>query len=192
MLKRRPSPGTVLGALALIVAVAGNANAFAGRNIVIHKGDIAKGAVTAKALAKNSVTSKALAKGSVTARAIKGGAVGASALATNAVTSPAIAPGSVYGAALGEVTVHSVPIVDVDQSADLSTWTFSNVESANCGPGEQLLTGGVNVSIPANNRVGIIRSLPISGPGRSDGYQGQITSDSGGLAAAEVEAICLK
>src|SRR6478672_5633396 len=92
----RPSPGTVLGALALIVAIAGNTGAFAGTtHIVVRKGDIAKGAVTANALAKGAVHAKALAKGAITAKALKPGAVGAAALGSDAVTAAALAPGSV-------------------------------------------------------------------------------------------------
>ena len=54
-LRRRPSAGLVLGALALIVAVAGNSGAFAGTKVIVRKGQIAKGAVTAKALAQGAV-----------------------------------------------------------------------------------------------------------------------------------------
>jgi hypothetical protein len=208
---KRPSPGTVLGLLALIVAVAGNTGAFAGGGQKVTKRDLAKGAVTARALAPGAVKAKALAKGAVTAKAIKQGAVTApalgpdvvgaasvkqgaitaAALAPNAVTSSALAPGSVYGAALGPVAVHTTPIADLDETADLSTWTTSNTETASCGAGERLLSGGVIVTNPGNRRVAIVRSLPFS-TGTGDGVSGQITSDSGGSAAAEVQAICLK
>src|SRR5262249_54347749 len=41
---RRPSTGTVLGALALIVAIGGNANAFSSsEHTIVRRGDIAKG-----------------------------------------------------------------------------------------------------------------------------------------------------
>ena len=46
---KRPSPGTALGLLALIVALAGTANAGS-THVIVRKGDIAKGAVTASAL----------------------------------------------------------------------------------------------------------------------------------------------
>ena len=217
---KRPAPGTILGFLALMVALAGNANAL-GSHTIIRKGDIAKGAVTASALAKGAVhskalasgavnakalaagavTSKALASGAVTASVLAPGAVGApaiapaavhsAALAPDAVTASALAPNSVYGGALGPVTVHSTPIADLDESADLSNWTSSNTEIAACGPGERLLTGGVVFTNPGNRRVGIIESLPFSNTSLS-GMSGQITSDSGGTAAAEVQALCLK
>lgn len=198
---KRPSPGTVLGLLALIVAVAGNTGAFAGPGHKITRSDLAKGAVTAKALAKGAVTSKALRKGavnsnalasdSVGAGALKSGSVGSAALAANAVTSPALAPGSVYGAALGQVVVHGTPMGDLDQIEQNATWTTSNTESAVCGPGERLLTGGVIVTNPGNREVALVRSLPISNSS-FQGYSGQITSNAGGTATAEVQAICLK
>ena len=188
---RRPSPGTLLGGLALIVAVAGNANAFSANRVLVRKGDIAKGAVTAKALASGAVGPKALAKGAVGAKAIKDGAVGDPAIGRDAVTASAIAPGSVYGGALGEVTLHTAPILDTDTSADLSNWTASATETALCGAGERLLGGGVVFSHPGNSRSGILTSAPTVNGG-ANGFVGQITSDSGGTAAAEVQAVCLK
>jgi hypothetical protein len=61
---KRPAPGTVLGLLALIVALLGTANASS-NHITVRRGDIAPGAVTAKAIAKGAVTSKKLAKGAI-------------------------------------------------------------------------------------------------------------------------------
>jgi hypothetical protein len=189
---KRPSPGTVLGLLALIVAVAGNTGAFAGTtHIVVRKGDIAKGAVTANALAKGAVHAKALAKGAVGAQALKPGAVTTSALAPDAVTSSALAPGSVYGGALGLVTVHSAPMKDLDAVAENGTWTASDSAGVPCSPGERLLTGGIVFTNPGNREVGVLESLPFSNATTS-GFVGQITSNSGGTAAAEVQAICLK
>jgi hypothetical protein len=197
---RRPSPGTAMAFLALVVALAGTANAGS-HHIIVRKGDIAKGAVTAKALAAGSVHAKALAPGavgakalraqSVTAAALARGAVTADALGGNAVTSPTLAPGAVYGAALGPVAIHSASLADLDATADLSTWTSSSTEVAQCGPGERLLGGGVVFTSLGNRRVGIVTSLPVENSS-ANGWAGQITSDSGGTAAAEVQAICLK
>jgi len=218
---KRPAPGTVLGTLALIVAVAGNTGAFAGTGHKITRADIAKGAVTAnaiapgavraKALAKNAVHSNALAAGSVNAtalatgavgsaaispgavnsEALAAGAVGPSALASDAVTASAIAPESIHGYALGPVTTHSTPIADLDESPAAGTWTASSGENALCEPGERLLTGGVAFTEPGNREVGVLESLPFSN-NTVGGEAGRITSNSGGTAAAEVEAICLK
>jgi hypothetical protein len=78
-----------------------------------------------------------------------------------------------------------------DESADLSNWTASNSEVASCGAGERLLSGGIVFTNLGNRRVGVIESLPFSNSS-SNGFIGRITSDSGGTAAAEVQAICLK
>ncbi len=199
---KRPSTGTVLGLLALIVAVAGNTGAFAGTShIIVRKGDIAKGAVTAnalakgavhaKAIAKGAVTAKALANGAVTANAIKPGAVTAGALGANAVTAGTLAPGSVYGGALGPVTAHTATMKDLDAVAENGTWTASDTTFATCSTGERLLTGGIVFTNPGNREVGVLESLPFSSSTTS-GFVGQITSNSGGTAAAEVQAICLK
>lgn len=198
---KRPAPGTVLGLLALIVAVAGNTGAFAGSGKKITKNDLAKGAVTAKALAKGAVTAKAIKQGAVTSPALAAGAVGAAsvkqgaitpaALAPNSVTSSALAPGSVYGAALGPVVVYSTPIADKDEVAQNPTWTASNTEDATCAPGERLLSGGVVFTNPGTREVAIIEALPFSS-GTADGFGAQISSNSGGTAAAQVQAICLK
>lgn len=188
---RRPSPGLVLGTLALIVALAGNANAFSSTRVIVRKGELAKGAVTAKALAPGAVHAKALAKGAVTAKALKAGAVSAGALAPDAVTNEAIAPGSIYGGALGAVTVHSAPIVDADADPHNGEWTSSSPATAMCAAGERLLSGGVVVTNPGNSQVGVIASQPFIN-GAQNGFVGRITSDSGGTAVAEVQALCLK
>ncbi len=206
----RPSLGTVLGFTALVVALAGTANATPSK-IIVRKGEIAPGAVTAKTLAKGAVHSKALAKGAVNAKALAGGAVGSAslgggavtskalaagavgvgALASDAVTASAIAPESIRGYALGPVTVHGTPIADLDEVPRNAEWTASDSEPAFCGPGERLLTGGVVFTNPGNREVGVLESLPVSNT-EANGMVGRITSDSGGTAAAEVQAICLK
>jgi hypothetical protein len=179
-----------MGFVALIVALAGNANALSS-HIVVRKGDIAKGAVTASALAPAAVHAKALAKGAVTAKAITKGAVTAGALANDSVTAASMAPGSVYGGALGEVTLHSTPIADVDLTPSNPVWTPSLRETAACGAGERLLTGGTAVTNVGNGELGVLNAVPFSNSS-SGGFVGQLTSNSGGTAAAEVVAICLK
>ena len=71
------------------------------------------------------------------------------------------------------------------------TWTASNTEVAACATGERLLTGGVIFTNPGNREVGVLESLPFSNSSLA-GVIGQITSNSGGTAAAEVQAVCLK
>ncbi len=187
---RRPSAGLVLGALALIVAVAGNSGAFAGTKVIVRKGQIEKGAVGAKALAKGAVHPAAIAKGAVGVAALRPGSVNSTVLAPDAVTGGAIAPGAVYGGALGEVTLHSAAIVDADLLPD-KEWTASKPVMAMCGSGERILSGGVVFTTAADNEIGTIISQPFVNGG-SNGWVGAITTNAGGIAKAEVQALCLK
>jgi hypothetical protein len=190
--------GAVLGFAALIVSLSSSANATS--NTLVRKGDIAPGAVTAKALAKGVVHSKALAKGAVNSKALAKGSVTASALAKDAVTNDAmgedsvtaraIAPGSVYGGALGTETIHTVPITDLDAVAENGTWTASNTETAVCSAGERLLGGSFAFTNPGNREVAFLQALPFTN-GAANGVSGRITSNSGGSAAAEIVALCL-
>jgi hypothetical protein len=168
----------------------GTANA-ASRKVVIRKGDIAPGAVTAKSIARGAVTAAKLGKASVTAPKIAGGAVGAAAIAGGAVTSAALAPGSVYGGALGAETIVVKPITDLDKVPHNGEWTPSNTEIALCGPGEALLGGGFAFMITGDGEIGAIEQMPLINA-EVRGMQGRITSDAGGAATAQVAAICLK
>ena len=147
--------------------------------------------MTAKALRKGAVGGGALASGSVSAAALKAGAVTPAALAANAVTATALAPGSVYGGALGPVDVHSALIVDLDAVPHNGEWTASNSETATCALGERLLSAGIVFTDPGSREVAPLAVTPLNN-GTPSGAVGRITSDSGGTATAEVQAICLK
>jgi hypothetical protein len=193
LVSRRPSPALVLAAIALVVAVVGEAQAAPRTKtvVIVRKGQIAKGAVTANALAQGAVHPKALAAGAVGGAAIKPGAVNGAAIAPDSVGSGQLAPGSVYGGALGEVTLHSAAIVDADVDPSNNEWTASVPVTALCGPGERVLSGGVVFTKASDNEVGTIISQPfINGSG--NGWVGAITTNAGGLAKAEVQALCLK
>ena len=157
----------------------------------VHSNALAAGSVNATALATGAVGSAAISAGAVNSKALAAGAVGPNALASDAVTASAIAPESIHGYALGPITTHSAPIADLDEVAQNGTWTASDTEVAACATGEHLLTGGVIFTNPGNREVGILESLPFSNPSLA-GVIGRITSNSGGAAAAEVMAICLK
>lgn len=213
----REHQGTVLGAAALIVAIAALVVALIGvagaasTRVIVRKGDIAPGAVTPKALAKGAVHARAiaaeavhgraiaaetiqstdLASGSVNRRALKKEAVTTVALAPDAVTATQLAPGSVYGGALGTETLVTKPIADLDAVAANPEWTGSNAETALCGEGEKLLGTGFAFTNPGNREVGWLQALPIVS-GQAQGVTGRITSNSGGTATAEVAAVCLK
>jgi hypothetical protein len=193
----RPSLGTVLGAIgavlgfvALIVSLSSSADARPG-HVLVHRGDIAPGAVTAKTIAPGAVHSRALAKGAVNKRVLAKGAVIASSIADDAVTQSAIAPGAVYGGALGEETIHTTPIKDIDQVAENGTWTAGNTEVALCAPGERLLSGGFAFTETGNKEVTFLRALPFVSP-QSNGVSGEMASNSGGGAKGEIVALCLK
>lgn len=197
---KRPANGTVLGFIAIVIAVVGTANA-APKVQLVQKGDIAPGAVTAKtlapnavhakALAANAVTSKKLAKGAVNKRVLAKGAVTAASISANAVTSSALAPGSVYGGSLGEQTIHRTPIADVDKVPSNPEWEAGNTEVAFCGPGEKLLSVGFAFTEPGNKEVSFLQAMPFISP-NSNGASGRIASNSGGSAKAEIIAVCLK
>jgi hypothetical protein len=214
---KRPTPGTAMGALgllfgslALVVALSSSADAGS-RHAFVRKGDIAAGAVTAKTLAKGAVHPKALANGAVTSRKLKAGSVNTQALAKGAVTAAilaknsvtaaaltddsvtagAIAPGSVYGGSLGTLTTRTVQIADQDAVAENGTWTASNTEAVTCAPGERVISGGFVFTNPGNREVGVLQVLPFIN-GDTQGVTGRFTSNSGGSAVAEVEAVCLK
>jgi hypothetical protein len=97
----------------------------------------------------------------------------------------------VYGGALGEVTVHTLALKDEDATADLSNWSTSPAATALGAAGERVLSGGVVFTNTGNHRVAIVQSAPFNN-GRSSGWVGQITTDAGGQATAEVQALCLK
>jgi hypothetical protein len=164
---RRPSAGVVLGMLALIVAVAGNSGAFAGTKVIVRKGQIAKGAVTAKSLAQGAVHPAAISKGAVGVAALRPGSVGSGTLAPDAV------------------------IVDADADPHTGEWTASLPAVAMCAAGERILSGGIVFTETSDNQVGIVTSQAFANGGQN-GWAGRITTDAGGLAKAEAQALCLK
>jgi hypothetical protein len=212
--------GFAMGLAALFVSLSGLAGA-APTQVIVHKGDIAPGAVTAKSLAKGAVTAKKIRKDAVTApklaenavttpklaegavqgRNLAGGAVtaqslgkevvGTAALARNAVTASQLAPGSVYGGALGTQTLVTTPIADLDVGAHNIEWTASNTEAALCGPGEALLGSGFAFTNPGNGAASFLQALPILN-GATKGVTGRITTDAGGSASGVIAALCLK
>jgi hypothetical protein len=186
----RPNSGTVLGLIAIVIAVVGTANA-APSKVVVRKGDIAPGAVTARSIARGAVTNAKLRKASVTASKVAAGAVTSSAIAAGAVTSSALAPGSVDAATLATENIVVKPILDLDKDPHNGEWSPSNTELALCGPGEALLGGGFAFMTTGDGEVGTIEQMPLIN-NEVKGMQGRITSDAGGAATAQVAAVCLK
>jgi hypothetical protein len=185
--------------------------ATATTRVVVRKGDIAPGAVTAKAIAKGAVTSPKIKKHAVTSskvaegairsvnlgsesvnqRTLKKEAVGTIALANDAVTGAQIAPGSVYAGALRKLSLQTKPLVDLDQGAHNGEWTASNAETVLCKPGEKLMGPGFGFTESGDNQVTWLQVLPYLN-GESQGVTGRIASDAGGVAKAEIAALCLE
>jgi hypothetical protein len=201
VMSKRPSLGTAMGFLALVIALGGVATAEPGRTVV-KRGDIAPGAVTARALAPGAIHAKALARGAVNSRKLADGAVNqrvlakgavtVRTLAPGAVTASAIAPGSIYGAALGPQSIKVKAIADLDEVAENGTWTASNSEVALCAPGEALLGTGFLATRPGNREVSWLEATPFLSPSTGSGVKGRISSNSGGSAEGQIMAICLK
>jgi hypothetical protein len=148
------SPALAVAVLALIVAFVGTASAAQGaKTVIVRKGQIAKGAVTAKNLARGGPPRRDLRGCRLRERARRRRArfghdrgwrgVGSSAIAPDAATSGASAPGSTYGGALGAVPVHAAPIADRDADPSNIEWTVSETVVASCGPWGLVLSGGV-------------------------------------------------
>jgi hypothetical protein len=206
--QRSPSIGSITGSAALLVALitmvmqlSSGAEAAPQAQHKVTAKQLAPGSVTAKALApgavgpkalrKSSVTSKALADNAVNKRVLAQGAVIARSISPDAVTREAIAPASVYGGALAAESIHMTPIADRDAVAENGMWTSSNTEAALCGPGEALLGTGFIFTEPGNKEVSFLRAAPFLSATTPSGVSGEISSNSGGTAKAEVMAICL-
>lgn len=190
----------VVAIAALVAAIGGIAGAAPGKTVVrkvvvrkgmVHRGEIAPGAVTAKAIAHGAVSANKIRKEAVTTAKLAKASVTPEAIAADAVTATAIAPGAVYGGALGPESVVTKPITDLDNDPHNGEWTPSTAESALCGEGEVLLGGGFSLANPNNGQALWLQALPVVNGG-TKGLVGRIESDSGGTANAVVAAICLK
>ena len=178
----RPGPGTVLGMLALMVALGGTAAAdLAGTNTVVSN-DIAPNAVRASDIATNAVQ----------APEINTDAVRAPEIRTDAVEEAELDAGSVQDAELGTIVVRSATTAIPDGG--------SGRAEASCNAGERLIGGGGATQQSASDAIfhgsepsiggGLI---PVSGNTFSD-WNAKATNVAGGLATVDVRAwaICLQ
>jgi hypothetical protein len=111
---RRPSAGTVIGSLALMVALGGSA--------------------AANLPGKNSVNSGDIQNDRVKAADIRTDAVRLAELASDAVGSAELVPAAVRAADLGAIVERSVTVQVIDGSQNNAT--------ADCQPGEVVIGGG--------------------------------------------------
>lgn len=214
--KWEPTPTFWVAVAALLVAVAAfgvsvSGIATASPKVIVRKGDIAPGAVTAKALAKGAVTapkirkgtitgaklasgsvsSDDLASGSVTASKLGASAVTPPAIAPDAVTAAAIAPESIHGYALGKESVASKSIADLDQVPHNGEWTPSNTEAVTCGANGRVIGTGFATTTMGNAQVSWLQVSPIINS-EFRGVTGRMSTDAGGAAVGQVSVICLE
>lgn len=173
----RPTAPIVINLIALFIALGGQAFALAHRNVVTRN-DIAAGAVTARNLAPGIVTTAKLGNHTVTR----------SALAKGAVTGRAISPGSIRGDTLAGTIQIPAAVTDVDAIAGVN-WTTSS-GTASCPSGAMLLNGGMAIQSAGNNKATIQSLLPSNS--NASTWVGAISSDTGGVSAAQLYAYCLR
>jgi hypothetical protein len=127
---RRPSLGTVIGSVALMVALGGSA--------------------AANLPGKNSVVSTDIKNNHVKAADIRTDAVRAAEIQSEAVRSSELAPAAVHAADLGQIVERSVTVPVIDGSQNNAT--------VDCQPGEVVIGGGNDWS-QLNTNVRLQRSL---------------------------------
>jgi hypothetical protein len=196
-MQTRASIGAVTGPAALLVAVVAvvislTSGALAASHAPqrITAKQLAPGAVTGKAIARGAVTAGKIRKSAVIAPKLAKGSVTVPAIAPDAVTAGAIAPGSVGSVALVPESIHTATIADRDAAAENGTWTASDTVAAVCDPSEDILGTGMIFTEPGNHEVSFLRVAPALSP-TGNGVSGEISSNSGGTAKAQVMVICL-
>ena len=107
---RRPTPGFVIGLIALAVALSGTAWAAT----KIDTEDIKSKAITSKKLDTAAVKAKKIAGGAVTSAKIADGAVTSPKIAGGAVTDAKIADGAVTGAKVADDTLDDTKMSDYE------------------------------------------------------------------------------
>jgi len=164
---RRPSLGTVVGSLALMVALGGSAAAnLPGKNSVVST-DIKNGHVKAADIRTNAVRSDELATN----------AVDSDELATDAVDTDELARGAVRASELGPIAERSRTVSVLDGSQNNAT--------VDCQPGEIVIGGGNNWS-QLNTNVRLQRSMRDG-----NGWNAAGSNNSGATRNLTVYAYCL-
>lgn len=155
----RPSPALVISCLALFMALTGSAFAVGiaknsvrspqivdgtVRTVDLHDGSVTTpklglASVGADQLAENAVTSAKVAPDSLTAQDLAPSSVTSSEVADQSLTGADIAPDSIRATQLGTITQRNI-------SATIAAGKTGSV-SANCEPGEQIISGGGQPSV---------------------------------------------
>jgi hypothetical protein len=155
----RPSPAMIIACLALLLALTGSAVAAGIAKNSVRSAQIADGTVRTVDLRDNAVNSAKVADDSLAATDLAPDSVGNSEIAENAVASPEVAPDSLTAGDLGPNSVGGSEIApDSVRATQLGTITQRNISatiqagktgsvSANCEPGEQIISGGGQPSV---------------------------------------------
>ena len=139
---RRPSPGLIVAMIALVIALAGTAQALPGHNKV-DKNDIKKNAVRSKAIKAAAVTTAKLADGAVTTAKLADGSVTTPKLAESAVSSGKIADDAVGTAKIADAAVSTAKLADASvtsgklaaDSVNSSKVVDESINANDLGPG---------------------------------------------------------
>ena len=156
----RISPALVISCLALFMALAGSAFAagVVGKNSVrsaqivdgtVRTVDLHDGAVTSPKIAPSAVGSEQLAENSVSSSTVAPDSLTSSDLGPNSVTSSEIADNSVTGADIAPESVRANQLGTITQRNITATIKANSTGSvsANCEPGEQIISGGGQPSV---------------------------------------------
>jgi hypothetical protein len=147
LLRRRPSPGTVIAFIALFVAMSGVSYGLAGSNTVFGD-DIRRNAVGASEIKRNGVRAAEIRRNAVSRAEIRSDAVGPSE-----VRDDTDAGGGLTGLQINESTLGEVPnAAAADTATTATTATTANSVSAN----------GVNTAAIEDNAVTSAKLGPVT------------------------------
>ena len=202
----RPSPAMIIACLALLLALTGSAiaagvakNSVRSAQIVdgtvrtldvrenaVNAAKIAPDAVGAEEIAENAVSSPEVAQDSLTAADLGAASVTSSEVADQSLTANDLGPDSVGTSEIAADAVGSSELgtVTIRTSAPQAIAAGANGGvSVDCGPGEQVLSGGGQ---PANFGVEMTSSRPSG-----NGWLFQAKNNSGGASTLTAFALCL-
>jgi hypothetical protein len=164
----RPSSGTLIAMIALVLALGSSAWALPGRD---------------------KVDANDLSKGSVTTRALAAGSVGAPAIAAGAVGQSEVADASIREAELGPESVGSGELEQINQRVTTVKVAAGKIGDANtsCKDTERLVSGGATVEAGPD----AVTPLLSSGPNGDAGWAARIQNASAQEVSLTAIALCI-
>ena len=191
--------GLLLGLVAVVISLSGIADASSSHGHKITANQLAPNAVTAKAIKRGAVGPKALRKYAVNSRALADNAVNKRILAKESVIARALAPDAVSAAAIApapSTAVPSQPSRSTSRRSPISTPSRRIPNGRRATPKPRSALRGkpcrhrLHVHRIRQPRGRLLRAAPFLAAG-GNGVTGEITSNSGGTAKAQIMAICL-